>query len=74
MFCQKEGINLRRRSCCRNGGGGGGVATFLLLHSSITFTVWVWGGGAGSKVPFITYWLFRFLSCHARFSSKSLLY
>ena len=54
MFCQKEGINLRRRSCCRNGGGGGGgVANFLLLHSSITFTVWVWGGGEGVRFPLL---------------------
>ena len=38
-----------------------GVATFLLLYSSIAFTlcVCVWGG---SKLSFITFWFFSLLS------------
>ena len=35
-----------------------GVASVLLLYSSITFTVW----GGGSKVSFITFWIFSLLS------------
>ena len=43
----------------RDGGRNGHVATFLLLYSSITFTVCVCGE---SKVPFITFQIFSILS------------
>ena len=41
-----------------------GGATFLLLYSSITFTVCGrgGGGGGGSKVPFIAFQIFSILS------------
>ena len=41
MFCQKGGINLKKKGGVDVEMGGAGVATFLLLYSSITFTVCV---------------------------------
>ena len=52
-FLLERGINLKR------GGRGEGVATFLLLYISIIFTVF---GEGGSKVSFITFWIFSLSS------------
>ena len=46
---------------------GGEVATFLLLCSSILFTVCLcvclwWKGGGGGGIPFITFWIFSLFS------------
>ena len=59
-FARKgRGITQKRGwGWCRNDG----VADFLLLYSSITFTVCVYRGGMGSKVSFITFWFFILLS------------
>ena len=51
-FLLERGINLK------SGGWGEGVATFLSLYSSIIFTVCL----GGSKVPFITFWVFSLFS------------
>ena len=59
-FARKGGRITQKRGWgwCRNDG----VADFLLLYSSITFTVCVYRGGMGSKVSFITFWFFILLS------------
>ena len=64
MFCLKGGDKPEKGGCCRSGGP---LSLFLLLCSSITFTVC-----GESKIPFITFWIFWI--SHARFSSNSLLY
>ena len=61
---------------CRNGR----VATFLLLYSSITFTLCVFvcvcvcGGGGCVRFPLLLFGSLVFWVSHARFSCKSLLY
>ena len=61
----QRGDNPEKGGWCRNGYG---VVTYLLLYSSIAFTVC----GGKTKVSFITPWFLILLSWPCKISSKSL--